>query len=146
MERDKPAQRMTTPVRPSVERRVAGALAPALGPSFARGLWRIAAADVSSANKIRILHDGPATFAAMIDAINDAVTSIRLECYIFRSDEVGKQFAAALIAARERGVSIQLLLDWIGVRGTSRAMITSMKKAGVEIAIFNPPGFRAWLG
>src|SRR5215208_1257193 len=110
MERDKPPQRMTTPVRPSIDRRVAGAMPPALGPSFARGLWRIAAADVSSGNKVRILHDGPATFAAMIDAINEAESCIKLECYIFRSDEVGKQFVDALIAARERGVKIQLLL------------------------------------
>src|SRR5689334_14896001 len=122
MERDKASPRMTTPVRPSVERRVAGALPPAAGPSFARGLWRIAAADVSSGNKVRILHDGPATFAAMLDAINDAEMSIKLECYIFRSDEVGKQFAAALTSAAGRGVKIQLLLDWIGIRGTSRAM------------------------
>src|ERR1044071_1567160 len=114
---------MTMPVRPSVDRRVAGALPPALGPSFARGLWRIAAADVSSGNEVRILHDGPATFAAMLDAIKEAETSIKLECYIFRSDEVGRQFADALIAARERGVTIQVLLDWIGVRGTSRTMI-----------------------
>jgi cardiolipin synthase len=137
---------MSLPVSPSVERRVAGALPPALGPSFARGLWRIAAADVSSGNKVRILHDGPATFAAMIDAINGAETSIRLECYIFRSDEVGKQFATALTAARERGVTVQLLLDWIGIRGTSRAMINALKRAGVEIAIFNAIGFRPWLG
>jgi hypothetical protein len=70
---------MTTPVRPSVERRVAGALPPAIGPSFARGLWRIAAADVSSGNKVHILHDGPATFAAMLAAINEAETTIKLE-------------------------------------------------------------------
>src|SRR3954464_13578450 len=119
MERDKAAPRMTTPVRQSVERRAAGALPPALGPSFARGLWRIAAADVSSGNKVRILHDGPATFAAMLDAINEAEATISLEGYIFRSDEVGQQVADALIAARARGVAIQLLLDWIGIRGTS---------------------------
>jgi cardiolipin synthase len=137
---------MTTPVRPSVERRVAGALPPAIGPSFARGLWRIAAADVSSGNKVRILHDGPATFAAMHDAINEAESSIKLECYIFRSDDVGKQFADALIAAAGRGVKVQLLLDWIGIRGTSRAMISALKGAGIDVAIFNTPGFRRWLG
>jgi cardiolipin synthase len=121
-------------------------LPPATGPSFSRGLWRIAAADVSSGNKVRLLHDGPATFAAMLDAIGRAESTIRLECYIFRSDEVGKRFADALIAARERGVNIQLVLDWIGIRGTSRSMINSLHKAGVDIAIFNAPGFRRWLG
>ena len=138
---------MTTPVRPSVERRVAGALPPATGPSFARGLWRIAAADVSSGNKVHILHDGPATFAAMLAAINEAERTIKLECYIFRSDEVGRQFADALIAAVQRGVKVQLLLDWIGIRGTSRTMLGALRAAGVDMAIFNTPGlFRRWLG
>jgi cardiolipin synthase len=137
---------MTTPVRPSIERRVAGALPPALGPSFSRGLWRIAAADVSSGNKVRILHDGPATFAAMLDAINQAESSIKLECYIFRSDDVGRQFADALVAAAKRGVKVHLLLDWIGIRGTSRQMLKVLREAGVEMAIFNTPGFRRWLG
>ena len=137
---------MTSPVRPSVERRVAGAMPPALGPSFARGLWRIAAADVSSGNKVRILNDGPATFAAMLDAIDGAESSVRLECYIYRSDEVGQRFTDALIAASGRGVKVQLLLDWIGIRGSARTQFNAMKKAGIEVVIFNSPGFRPWLG
>ena len=137
---------MSTPVRPSLERRVAGALPPAAGPSFARGLWRIAAADVSSGNNVRILRDGPATFAAMLEAIDSAKATVRLECYIFRSDDVGLRFAEALTRAAQRGVKVQLLLDWIGVRGTSRSMIRGLTKVGVDVAFFNPPGFRAWLG
>jgi cardiolipin synthase A/B len=121
-------------------------LPPASGPSFARGLWRIAAADVSSGNSVRLLRDGPATFAAMLKAIREAKSAILLECYIFRSDEVGKEFADALIEAVKRGVKVQLLLDWIGVRGSSRHFFRNLREAGVETAIFNPPGFHRWLG
>ena len=60
------------------------------GPSFARGLWRIAAADVSSGNRVRLLRDGPATFDAMIALIEGAKESVSLESYILRSDEVGQ--------------------------------------------------------
>src|SRR6478672_8513933 len=49
------------------------------GPSFARGLWRIAAADVSSGNHVTLLRDGPATFAAMLQIIEEATTSVDLE-------------------------------------------------------------------
>src|ERR1700760_2358680 len=94
----------------------AAPLAP--GPSFSRGLWRIAAADVSSGNTVRLLRDGPATFAAMLHAIRSAERCIHLECYIFRSDEVGREFADALMEAVQRGVEVTLLIDWIGVRGT----------------------------
>jgi cardiolipin synthase len=116
------------------------------GPSFARGLWRIAAADVSSDNRVSLLRDGPATFDAMIALIHDARKSIAFECYIFRSDEVGDRFAEALIAAIERGVHVRLLLDWIGIRGTSRTFLKKLREARVEIAVFNPLGFHRWFG
>src|SRR5947209_4327005 len=73
------------------------------GPAFARGLWRIAAADVSSGNDVQLLHDGPATFDAMCEAIDAAATTIAIETYIFRSDEVGQRIADALIRAAARG-------------------------------------------
>lgn len=116
------------------------------GPSFSRGLWRIAAADVSSNNHVRLLRDGPATFDAMLELIEGARTSVALESYIFRSDDVGQQFADALLRAIARGVGVRLLLDWIGARGTSRAFIRQIEKAGVEVQVFNHPGFRPWLG
>src|SRR3954464_13919254 len=124
------------------ERQVAASPEAATGPSFARGLCRIAAADVSSANTVRLLHDGPATFAAMLHAIRSAERCIHFECYIFRSDDVGREFADALIEAVQRGVEVKLLIDWIGVRGTSKSMIRQMQKSGVQLAYFNPPGFR----
>jgi len=119
---------------------------PAAGPSFARGLWRIAAADVSSGNHVRLLRDGPATFDAMIELIERAQSSVVLESYIFRSDDVGRRFGDALLAAVSRGVSVRLLLDWIGVRGTSRRFLRALRRGGIEIGMFNPPGFRAWMG
>lgn len=123
-----------------------GDLPVASGPSFARGLWRIAAADVSSGNRVRLLRDGPATFDAMLELVDRARTSVSLESYIFRSDEVGQRFADSLLGAVQRGVSVRLLLDWIGVRGTSRSFLRSLRKGGVEIGVFNPLGFHRWFG
>jgi cardiolipin synthase A/B len=133
-------------VRELVLDRGASGLPAVPGPSFARGLWRIAAADVSSGNRVALLRDGPATFDAMIDLIDHAVTAVSLESYIFRSDEVGQRMGEALTRAAARGLKVQLLYDWIGGRGTSRAFIRHLEKGGVEVAVFNPPGFRAWLG
>jgi cardiolipin synthase len=116
------------------------------GPAFARGLWRIAAADVSSGNDVALLHDGPATFDAMCALIAAARETIVLEAYIFRSDDTGSRIADALIAAAGRGVRIRLLTDWIGMRGTKSSFIGALKKAGVEHRVFSSPGFRAWLG
>jgi cardiolipin synthase len=116
------------------------------GPSFARGLWRIAAADVSSGNRVRLLRDGPATFDAMITLIESARATVCLESYIVRSDEVGERFAVALIDAAARGVQVRLLCDWIGIRGISRNFIPRLRDAKVDVRVFSPIGFRRWLG
>src|SRR5687768_17923358 len=86
------------------------------GPAFARGLWRIAAADVSSGNTVALLTDGPGTYEAMLGAIAASRETVALESYILRSDETGQRFAAALVDAVGRGVSVRLLTDWIGMR------------------------------
>jgi len=117
-----------------------------IGPSFARGLWRIAAADVSSGNRVSLLRDGPATFDAMIRLIDDAMSTVDLESYIFRSDEVGHRIADALVRAVERGVTVRLLLDWIGGRGRSRGFVSEMRERGIKAGVFNAPGFHRWLG
>src|SRR5207249_33504 len=115
----------------------------ARGPAFARGLWRIAAADVSSGNRVRLLHDGPETFDEMLDLIHKAKHSVALESYILRADEVGLRFADALTAAAARGVKARVITDWIGARGTSRKFLNKIRKQGVELRVFNPPGLRA---
>jgi cardiolipin synthase len=119
---------------------------PSSGPAFARGLWRIAAADVSSGNSVELLHDGPATYEVMIAAIAAARESVVLESYIFRSDETGQRFATALVDAVSRGVAVRVLTDWIGMRGIRSSFIAALRRAGVELRVFNTPGFRPWFG
>jgi cardiolipin synthase len=116
------------------------------GPSFARGLWRIAAADVSSGNRVQLLRDGPAAFDAMLGLIGKAQRAVVLESYIFRSDMVGDRFAEALLDAARRGVNVRVIMDWIGIRGTARAFISRLRKGNVAVRVFNPPSLQPWLG
>jgi cardiolipin synthase len=116
------------------------------GPSFARGLWRVAAADVSSGNRVCLLRDGTPTFDAMCEMIGGAQSAVDLEQYIFRADEVGQRFADALTHAAARGVTCRVLVDWIGIRGTPRSFFRRLTAAGVAVRVFNPLGFRRWLG
>lgn len=120
---------------------------PSAGVSFARGLWRVAAADVSAGNKPTLLRDGAAAFDAMLDAMARARYTLDFECYIFRgTDEVGQRFVQALLDAAHRGVRVRLLVDWIGGRGTPRRVWKSLRAGGVDVRIFSRPGWRAWLG
>ncbi|MEO6209731.1 MAG: phospholipase D-like domain-containing protein [Gemmatimonadaceae bacterium] len=121
-------------------------LSSTIGPRFARGLWRIAAADASSGNQVELMRDGTRIFDAMIEVIEQARETVVLESYIVNSDSVGERFAEALIAAAARGVRVRLIADWIGSWVTSRAYWRKLRDGNVEVRIFNPPGFRAWLG
>jgi cardiolipin synthase len=116
------------------------------GPSFARGLWRVAAADVSSGNRVRLLRDGAPTFDAMIEMIDSAQSAVDLEQYIFRADEVGQRVADALTTAAARGVTCRVLVDWIGIRGTPWSFFRRLRAAGITVRVFNPFGWRRWLG
>ncbi|HSY81282.1 MAG TPA: phospholipase D-like domain-containing protein [Gemmatimonadaceae bacterium] len=116
------------------------------GPSFARGLWRVAAADVSSGNRVRLLRDGAPTFDAMVEMIDSAQSAVDLEQYIFRADEVGQRVADALTTAAARGVTCRVLVDWIGIRGTPWSFFRRLRTAGITVRVFNPFGWRRWLG
>jgi cardiolipin synthase len=114
--------------------------------SFARGLWRVAAADVSSGNRVQLLRDGPATFDAMMSLIDGARQTVSVEAYILRADEIGQRLSTAMRAAAQRGVSVRMLVDWVGRMGTPSSYFKALRAAGVEVRIFNPPGFRRWFG
>ncbi len=115
-------------------------------PSFARGLWRIAAADALSGNRVALLRDGPQTFEAMLAAIQEAGQCVLLESYIYRADAVGMRFHEALAAAARRGVEVSLLTDWIGARGTPGSLWRQMRDEDIAVRVFNPPALRSWLG
>lgn len=131
---------------PTLAPKASGLEAARPGPSFARGLWRVASAQVSSGNRVQLLRDGPQAFDAMLAMIAGAQSAIALEQYIFRGDEVGQRFVEALTAAAARGVECRVLVDWFGIRGTPRSVFRRLRAAGVTVRIFNPFGFRRWLG
>lgn len=114
--------------------------------TYARGLWRIASADVSAGNQVRLLRNGHATFEAMLALLAQAKDEVVFEQYIFRPDEVGARFRDALTAAARRGVKVRLLLDWVGRMGTPRSFFSPIIDAGGSVRIFQRPGFRAWGG
>jgi cardiolipin synthase len=116
------------------------------GPAFARALWRIAAANVTAGNQIRLYSDGDETFDAMIEIIDRAESHVELESYIYKPDLVGKRFADALAAAAKRGVKARLLTDWVGMRGTPASFMRALRARGVEVRVFNPPHWRPWFG
>ncbi len=89
-------------------------------------------------NKVDLLVDGPNTYAAMLSAINNAKDHINMETYIIEADEVGEQFAAALIAKQKDGVQVNLIYDSVGSIGTPAEFFEMLKTAGINVLEFNP--------
>ncbi|HLB09707.1 MAG TPA: phospholipase D-like domain-containing protein [Gemmatimonadaceae bacterium] len=121
-------------------------LSSTIGPRFARGLWRIAAADASSGNEVELMRDGTRIFGAMLEVIERARETVVLESYMIVDDSVGERFSFALRAASARGVKVRVIADWAGSRETSRAFWRTLREGGVDVRIFNRFGFHRWLG
>jgi len=81
---------------------------------------------------------GDEAFPAMLAAIDAARESIRLEVYIFADDELGRRFRDALLRARQRGVSVRVLVDGVGSNDLPDDFWTSLKVDGGEARVFNP--------
>ncbi len=80
-----------------------------------------------------LLIDGPATYAAMHEAISQATRYVYLETYIFADDEVGQKFAVALMEKVAAGVAVRIIYDSIGSFGSSEDFFERMTEAGVKL-------------
>ncbi len=104
-------------------------------PSFCR----VAGARLSGGNRVRLLIDGPETFAAWLDAIGAATRFVDLENYILQSDATGARFVDALLAAAARGVKCRVVYDWLGCLTRTKASLwASLRRGGVEVCRYNP--------
>ena len=89
-------------------------------------------------NKVTLLQDGAATYAAMFAAIRQARDHINLESYIIENDEIGLQFADLLLECQGRGVQVNIIYDSVGGIHTPRTFFDRLKLAGIAVLEFNP--------
>ncbi|MBI1827499.1 MAG: cardiolipin synthase [Planctomycetes bacterium] len=101
---------------------------------------RITRMPMLSGNHFEPLHNGERAYPAMLEAIDQARTTITLESYIFDQDEIGRRFRDAITRAAERGVDVHVLLDGIGAVGNYSKMGRRFMKSGAKIAGFFPIG------
>ena len=98
----------------------------------------IVGSPLTTGNEVLLLQDGPATYRAMLAAIEDARDHINMETYILDDDEVGQRFAQALMAKQQQGVQVNLIRDSAGTRGTPRDFFDKLAAAGIRVLEFNP--------
>ena len=96
------------------------------------------AVSYSHSNQLALLHRGAEFFPALVLAIDNAHVEIYLETYIFALDETGHHVKAALRRAAARGVSVHVLVDWLGSGSTEAALQAEFESVGIRFACFNP--------
>ena len=101
---------------------------------------RAAGAPLIAGNAVELLIDAGPTFEAWHAAIAQARETVLLENYIFRDDDVGRGFVAALAERARAGVRVCVARDWLGCFGQSGARFWQpLLEAGGEVRAYNPP-------
>lgn len=89
-------------------------------------------------NKVELLIDGPATYAAMFKAIENARNHVNMETYIFEDDETGRKLADLLVRKQQEGVQVNLIYDSVGSITTPPAFFQALRDKGVSVLEYNP--------
>src|SRR5690606_14647568 len=75
---------------------------------------RAAGAPLIHGNSVELLRDAQENYPAWLAAIRGAQHHVYFESYFICEDEVGHEFADALIAKARDGVTVRLIYDWMG--------------------------------
>ena len=137
-------QRRALRMRRGMVRHRADAQFPASEPGthfmpLARLVSEVVERPLVSGNTIEALVDGAHAFPAMLEAIHAARSSIVMASYIFDGDGIGEDFVRALGEAAARGVELRVLIDDVDARFSTSSAVKPLKRAGVKVAVFNPP-------
>jgi cardiolipin synthase len=93
---------------------------------------------MTKGNKVTLLADGQAAYAAMFKAIQNAKDHINLETFIMEDDAVGRKFAALLLQKQAEGVQVNLIFDSVGSFSTPASFFKRLRDAGIQVVEFNP--------
>src|SRR5215212_8546802 len=95
-------------------------------------------APLTAGNSVKVLVDGPETFAAIEAAMRAAHNNINLETFIYGADDVGHRFATLLAQKRKEGVEVRVLYDSLGSMDTPRRFFDDLRQQGIDVREFRP--------
>jgi cardiolipin synthase len=93
---------------------------------------------LTKGNKVLLLADGQATYAAMFKAIRNARDHINLESYIIEDDETGRKFSDLLLQKQAEGVQVHIIYDSLGSMNTPAPFFQRLLDGGIQVVEFNP--------
>lgn len=107
-----------------------------LGQRLVRSLTHLGGMPFLPGNSVRTLVNGEATFAAILEAIEQARSYVIVQFFIVRDDALGQMLKDALLAKAAQGVRIYFLYDSIGSFDLPHSYVAALRAGGVEVHPF----------
>lgn len=89
-------------------------------------------------NNVKLLINGEEFFPRVFECIRNAKSEIILETFIIEEDVIGNQLQKELIAAAQRGVTVDITVDDYGTWDLKEEFTDALAAAGVRLHIFDP--------
>ncbi len=102
-----------------------------------RAAERVADLPFLGGNEAQLLIDGEATFASILEGIDQAREYVLFQFFIVHDDEIGREVKARLMAAARRGVRVYFQYDEVGSLRLPSSYKDALRHAGVHISAFN---------
>jgi len=93
---------------------------------------------LTKGNKVALLADGQATYAAMFKAMQSARDHINIETFIIDDDDVGHEFSDLMLKKQAEGVQVNLIYDSVGSYTNPAAFFQRLRDGGIQVVEFNP--------
>jgi cardiolipin synthase A/B len=111
-----------------------------LDARFVGELEKLTESKFTAGNTITPLFNGPASFAERDKLIDNATTSIHMLSWAFYDDVTGEETTKKLIAAKQRGVDVKIMVDGnVAKQPGHDKMLAALEAAGVEVVRWNDP-------
>lgn len=106
-------------------------------------LGRISRFSFTVGNAVQPLRNGEEAMPEMLEAIREAKRSVALCSYIFEAKGIGLSFVEELVKAKDRGVTVRVLVDDAGTRYSFPPVTRMLRRQGVMALRYMP--LRFWL-
>ena len=107
---------------------------PPEGRAMLQGLSTISRLPQATATSLQLLRKAPAFYAALRESIEKAEHEVHVQSYVWRNDEVGREFQDLLCQTARRGVKVRLLLDELGCYQLRDSYFNPLREAGGEFS------------
>ncbi|PWB68353.1 MAG: cardiolipin synthase [Deltaproteobacteria bacterium] len=97
----------------------------------------VSGSPLTHGNKVTLLIDGPATYSAMFQAMENAKDHINLETFTIEDDASGRRFSDLLLKKQAAGIQVNLIYDSVGSIKTPAPFFQRLRDAGIKVVAYS---------